>query len=61
MKKLSKYFDKAIQHTIKREIPNTNNLIEGFYKITLPGKIKRIYQNIQRITHQNNSQQHQVD
>ena len=43
MKKLSKYFDKAIQHTIKREIPGTNNLIEGFYKITLPGKIKRIF------------------
>ena len=43
MKKLSKYFDKSIQHTINREIPNTNNLIEGFYKITLPGKIKRIF------------------
>ena len=43
MKKLSKYFDKAIQHTINREIPSTNNLIEGFYKITLPGKIKRIF------------------
>ena len=43
MKKLSKYFNKAIQHTINREIPSTNNLIEGFYKITLPGKIKRIF------------------
>ena len=43
MKHLSKYFDKAIQHTINREIPSTNNLIEGFYKITLPGKIKRIF------------------
>lgn len=43
MKKLSKYFDKSIQHTINREIPSINNLIEGFYKITLPGKIKRIF------------------
>lgn len=43
MKNLSKYIDKAIQHTINRQIPSTNNLIEGFYKTTLPGKIKRIY------------------
>ena len=43
IKNLSKYLDKAIQHTIYREIPSTNNLIEGFYKTTLPGKIKRIF------------------
>ena len=43
IKNLSKYLDKAIQHTINRKIPSTNNLIEGFYKITLPGKIKRIF------------------
>ena len=43
IKNLSKYLDKAIQHTINREIPSTNNLIEGFYKTTLPGKIKRIF------------------
>ena len=43
IKNLSKYLDKAIQHTINRQIPSTNNLIEGFYKTTLPGKIKKIY------------------
>ena len=43
LKNLSKYLDKAIQHTINRKIPSTNNLIEGFYKTTLPGKIKRIF------------------
>ena len=43
IKNLSKYIDKAIQHTINREIPSTNNLIEGFYKTTLPGKIKKIF------------------
>lgn len=43
IKNLSKYLDKAIQHTINRHIPSTNNLIEGFYKTTLPRKIKRIF------------------
>ena len=43
IKNLSKYLDKAIQHTINRKIPSTNNLIEGFYKTTLPRKIKRIF------------------
>ena len=43
IKNLSKYLDKAIQHTINRKIPSTNNLIEGFYKTTLPGKIKKIF------------------
>ena len=43
IKNLSKYLNKAIQHTINRHIPSTNNLIEGFYKTTLPRKIKRIF------------------
>ena len=43
LENLAKYFDKSIQHTINRQIPSTNNLIEGFYKITLPRKIKRIF------------------
>ena len=42
IKNLSKYLDKAIQHTINRKIPSTNNLIEEFYKTTLPRKIKKI-------------------
>ena len=43
IKNLSKYLDKTIQHTINHKIPSTNNLIEGFYKTTLPGKIKKIF------------------
>jgi len=43
IEKLSKYIDKAIQHTINRKIPSTNNLIEGFYKTTLPREIKKIF------------------
>ena len=43
IKNLFKYLDKAIQHTINRKIPSTNNLIEGFYKTTLPRKIKKIF------------------
>ena len=43
IKSLSKYLDRAIQHTINNKIPSTNNLIEGFYKTTLPRKIKRIF------------------
>ena len=43
LENLSKYLDRAIQHTINNEIPSTNNLIEGFYKTTLPRKIKRIF------------------
>ena len=43
IKNLSKYLDKAIQHTINHKIPSINNLIEGFYKTTLPRKIKKIF------------------
>ena len=43
IKNLSKYLDKSIQHTINHKIPSTNNFIEGFYKTTLPRKIKRIF------------------
>ena len=40
---LSKDFETTINHIKNPEIPSTNNLIEGFYKITFPGKIKRIF------------------
>ena len=43
IKNLSKYLNRAIQHTINNKILSTNNLIEGFYKTTLPRKIKRIF------------------
>ena len=43
IKKLSKDFETTINHIKNPEIPGTNNLIEGFFKTTFPGKIKKIY------------------
>ena len=43
LKRLSKYLEKAIQHTINKKIPRTNNLIECFYRTTLPGKVKKTF------------------
>ena len=43
LKRLEKYLDKTLQHTLNQKIPRTNNLIEGFYKTTLLGRIKRIF------------------
>ena len=40
---LKKYLPKALLHTKLKEVPRTNNLIESFYKTTLPRKIKNIY------------------
>lgn len=43
LKNLSKYLEKAIQHTINNKIPGTNNLIECFYRTTLSGKVKKTF------------------
>lgn len=43
IKSLSKDFETTTTYLINPEIPNTNNLLEGFYKITFPGKIKKIF------------------
>lgn len=43
IKSLSKDFETTINHIKNPEIPSTNNLIEGYYKTTFPGKIKRIF------------------
>ena len=40
---LLKKIDRAIQFVNDGNIPKTNNLIELFFKVTFPGKIKRIY------------------
>ena len=40
---LSKKIDRALAFTTDNLIPNTNNLIELFFKVTFPGKIKRIF------------------
>lgn len=43
IKKLSKKIDKALEYTKDKNIPKTNNLVELLFRITFPGKIKRIY------------------
>ena len=43
VKNLLKKIDRAVQFVNDSNIPKTNNLIELFYKVTFPGKIKRIY------------------
>ena len=43
IKSISKDFETTINHIINPEIPSTNNLLEGFYKVTFLGRIKRIY------------------
>ena len=43
LERLKGYLDSTLNHTINKDIPNTNNLVEGFFKITFPRKIKRIF------------------
>ena len=43
IKKLSKKIDKALEFTKEKNITKTNNLVELLFKVTFPGKIKRIY------------------
>ena len=41
IKKLSKVFDKTINHLANNRIPSTNNKKERHFGITLPGYLKR--------------------
>jgi hypothetical protein len=41
--KLSKDIDNTLNHIINDDIPNTNNKLEGYYKITLPRHLKRTF------------------
>ena len=43
VKKLDKKIDRVLEQVKDRKIPKTNNLVELFFKVTFPGKIKRIY------------------
>lgn len=43
IKKLDKKIDRVLEQVKDRKIPKTNNLVELFFKVTFPGKIKRIY------------------
>lgn len=43
LERLKGYLDSTLNHMINEDIPSTNNLLEGFYKITFPRKIKKIF------------------
>ena len=43
VKKLDKKIDRVLEQVKDKKIPKTNNLVELFFKVTFPGKIKRIY------------------
>ena len=49
LKNLRKKINRALAFTKDASIPKTNNLIELFYKVTFPGKIKRIYRTIEGV------------
>jgi chromosome segregation ATPase len=43
IKKLSKDIHSTLNHITNKDIPNTNNKLEGYYKITLPRYLKKIF------------------
>ena len=43
MRKLSKKLEITLNHTKNGKIPSTNNLAELLFRVTFPGKIKRIF------------------
>lgn len=43
LERIEKHLPSILHHINHEEIPSTNNKVEGYYKITLPGSKKRIY------------------
>ena len=43
LKNLKEYLHEALMHTLVKGVPRTNNLIESFYKRTIPRKFKNIF------------------
>ena len=46
VKRPSKTFEKSINHIKNNFLPNTNNLIECYFGVTLPGCIKRKFRTL---------------
>ncbi|RAP53453.1 MAG: hypothetical protein BZ137_06715 [Methanosphaera sp. rholeuAM130] len=46
LEKMNKNLDKLINHIGNKKIPSTNNIVENYYRTTLPRKHKRIYRTI---------------
>ena len=47
LKNLLNKIERALAFTKDESLPKTNNLVELFYKVTFPGKIKRIYRTVE--------------
>ena len=43
LENLKDHLDDALKHTLNKNVPSTNNLIEQFFKITFARKIKKIF------------------
>ena len=46
LENLETKIDKALNHTLDKDIPKTNNLIELIFRTTFPGKIKTIFRTL---------------
>ena len=46
LEKMNKNLDKLINHIGNKKIPSTNNVVENYYRTTLPRKHKRIYRTL---------------
>ena len=43
---MNKNLDKLINHIGNKKIPSTNNVVENYYRTTLPRKHKKIYRTL---------------
>lgn len=51
LKNLKGYLHEALWHTLNKDVPRTNNLIESFYKATFPRSIKRVFMTFEGLNH----------
>lgn len=57
IEKIYKEKDILLNHIGKEDIPSTNNVVENYYRTTLPGKHKRIYRTIEGLKRRIKQQQ----
>lgn len=51
LKNLKGYLHEALWHTLNKDVPRTNNLIESFYKATFPRRIKSVFMTYEGLKH----------
>ena len=54
LKNLKEYLHEVLWHTLNKDVPRTNNLIESFYKATFPRSIKRVFMTYEGLNHRIN-------